>query len=319
MGQPQLHHLLTMLCHHCRQLTSYTTSSNIGIRGTIVNVPANVATIQTHLPRRWNDAETMTVVLKRKLEFKHDVMSAPVRPMRIMAAIRYLAEKPLFKEKGITIVEDWLQQIDEGPSTSMLAAGAANEPPTNVDLDAMNNAGDDADEAHPVDDGPFLDTMVTNVATAEDLLSYKVEVAPGQGQRPLALFIDHYAEELAFPRIFGGLTRRKTTRRVSMLERFKWEMTASDPRARTNSANLFFKARKQQINVIRNAAEIRVRKSKLGAGQRSAASLADPAVRAEMIKTNVAYRDLCSLRNSPHFHDRYVCFIVFSNQVTFIF
>lgn len=89
--------------------------------------------------------------------------------------------------------------------------------------------------------------------------------APGEGNKPLGLFMDKDSEFLSFPTIFCGKRRtdnkdRKTP--VSYSTVTKWELWCQDRRAAESVPNLFYKLKKLQIKQIRDTACISLRKCK---------------------------------------------------------
>ena len=80
----------------------------IKINGNIVNVPADVTNSVSLLPQFPNEACTIKVKLKRKLQYKHSVLSLNVRPHNVVQTAKWLINNSaLFKEEGIAGCENW--------------------------------------------------------------------------------------------------------------------------------------------------------------------------------------------------------------------
>ena len=62
------------------------------IHGNIVNVPADVVNTANVLPRVSTRTETIKVQLKRKLMYKHCVLSQNIRPFKVFEAAKWLTE-----------------------------------------------------------------------------------------------------------------------------------------------------------------------------------------------------------------------------------
>ena len=57
--------------------------------------------------------------------------------------------------------------------------------------------------------------MLTNTNFVEDNESQRIlNVAPGEGNKPLSIFRDQYSEELAYPGIFLGQKRPENKERL---------------------------------------------------------------------------------------------------------
>lgn len=88
----------------------------------VVNVPANVSTTVTHLPRCQNDLHTLKVQLKRTIGAVHPYMSETIRPSRVMRVAKWLfTHGPLYREEHVQFDRDWNaslipdEYIDENP------------------------------------------------------------------------------------------------------------------------------------------------------------------------------------------------------------
>ena len=82
----------------------------IKINGSIVNVPADVTNSVSLLPQFPNEACTIKVKLKRKLQYNHSVLSLKfnVRSHNVVQTAKWLINNSaLFKEEGIAGCENW--------------------------------------------------------------------------------------------------------------------------------------------------------------------------------------------------------------------
>jgi len=83
------------------QLRELPRGGQLKISGGVVDVPANVNSTITCLPRSLNETYTVPIKLKRRLGYKHHYQFEFVRPKRVLNAPRYLAKtSTLFKYEG---------------------------------------------------------------------------------------------------------------------------------------------------------------------------------------------------------------------------
>jgi hypothetical protein len=73
------------------------------MHGNIINVLANVHQTQSILPHLPHDGETISVFLKRRLEYKLFYMLKNVRPNMVMINLQDLIETPLYKYLNVSI------------------------------------------------------------------------------------------------------------------------------------------------------------------------------------------------------------------------
>ena len=77
------------------------------IHGNIVNVPADVTSTVTMLPRLQCETGTIKVNLKRKLQYKSSAMSLNVRPCKVLQAANWLrTNSSLYKYEGVIFDSD---------------------------------------------------------------------------------------------------------------------------------------------------------------------------------------------------------------------
>ena len=89
--------------------------------------------------------------------------------------------------------------------------------------------------------------------------------APGEGNRPLGIFMDKESEFLSFPTIYCGQTRADNKERTTPVHYStvcKWELRSQDRRVAQSVPNIFYKLKKLQIRQIQNSASISLRKCK---------------------------------------------------------
>jgi hypothetical protein len=88
------------------------------ITGNVVNVPADVNTTVSMLPRLVDDTGTIKVQLKRRLQYKSCALSLNIRPNKVMQAAAWLANTSrLYQDEGITVDQNWLRNLQDSMET----------------------------------------------------------------------------------------------------------------------------------------------------------------------------------------------------------
>ena len=87
-----------------------------------------------------------------------------------------------------------------------------------------------------------------------------ISFAPGEGNRPLGIFIDKDSELLSFPTIYCGKRRVDNSKRhvpVHYSTLCKWELRSRDRRVAKSVPNIFFKLKQLQIKQIQGSAKLK--------------------------------------------------------------
>ncbi|KAL3199742.1 hypothetical protein MRX96_053699 [Rhipicephalus microplus] len=94
-----------------------------------------------------------------------------------------------------------------------------------------------------------------NAAAADKLIdqSHCLHLAPGENLVPLALFMDAYAEELAFPTIYKGVPRKIIGPRSTPFAIASSEIRRTDRRKATPEHVLYMAVKVMRYNVARKA------------------------------------------------------------------
>jgi hypothetical protein len=77
------------------------------IQGSIINVPTNVNITQSILPRMPNDEATISIILKRRLEYESLSLSGKIGPNQMMLALKNLMKTPLYIDAKISMTHVW--------------------------------------------------------------------------------------------------------------------------------------------------------------------------------------------------------------------
>ncbi|CAF4200242.1 unnamed protein product, partial [Adineta steineri] len=74
-------------------------SKQFGLKGNLVNVPMNVDTNVSILPRSFSDTYTIQLKLMRQMKNKNAFMYETIRPKVVHTAVKYLVEQELYKDE----------------------------------------------------------------------------------------------------------------------------------------------------------------------------------------------------------------------------
>lgn len=253
------------------------------LKGSIINVPVNMPTLQTCLPRTLHDTDTLFCKLKRRTTDAHAYISQTIRPEYVRNALRVLLQTPLYQEHHATECHTAITQL----GTDIIP----------LDQDEDLGTGPISRIAQP-QEAP-LDTMVQSDEPPHMLLDGQLHIAPGQGQVPNGLVRDKDAEELAYPNIFGGHRRQET--QLSYKQLCTWELRSVDRRAARDVENIFFKLRKSQVIDTIHATCTRLHKQSLHGRSLTAENMLDDSILQELQRNGVGYKDMSHMRTSPDY------------------
>ena len=275
------------------------------ITGNVVNVPADVSSTVTMLPRLSDETGTIKVQLKRKLQYKSSALSLNIRPHKVMQAAAWLTSSScLYQDEGITIDENWLRSLQDSIN------GATNSTETSDDKDHQTTSNSPDDE-WTEDEAEIPAGVTDSMLTPPDLVndSERQEIynfAPGEGNSPLSVFRDQYSEEMAYPGIFLGQKRpdeKSRLRSVYYSEICKSELRRSDRRAAKCVEN-FFKTKKLQMKLLIGQSQIALRKNKMGNRTLTAGELKTQEGLQSLINHDDGFRFLKTLRGSPPYFEK---------------
>ena len=258
------------------QIRELPRGGQLSIHENIVNVPSDVNLTVHCLPRPINESQTIPIKLKRRLIYKHHYQFQNVRPKKVLDAAKYLVDtSDLFKREGIEVQNAWLDNIslqssaheDWSEFVENSDTSSNNELHTQTDKVVLEDKRQDyqksisnADDENPgcekedsvdwceVDERPsgVTDTLLQEPDVVENV-DRIISFAPGEGNRPLGIFMDKDSEYLSFPTIFCGKRRPANNERkvpVSYSTICKWELRCQDRRVAMSVPNIFYKLKK---------------------------------------------------------------------------
>lgn len=205
------------------QIRELPRGGQLSIHGNIVNVPGDVNSTGHCLPRSLTKSQTIPIKLKRRLSYKHHYQFQNVRPQRVLDAAKYLVEtSDLFKDEGIEVQNTFINDINRSNSEDWQEFVQNSSEKMNKILSKDNTEGEsnnntsnapsevlyDCDDWCEVEERPagVTDTLLEQTKVAENADKI-ISFAPGEGNKPLGIFLDKDSEYLSFPSIFCGKRR----------------------------------------------------------------------------------------------------------------
>ena len=305
------------------QIRELPRGGQLSIHGNIVNVPSDVNSTVHCLPRSLSESQTIPIKLKRRVSYKHHYQFQNVRPQRVLDAAKYLVEpSDLFKDEGIEVQNTFINDINRSNSEDWKefvqncsekmnkivskdnTEGESNNNTSNVSSEVLY----DTDDWCEVEERPagVTDTLLeqTNVAENADKI---ISFAPGEGNKPLGIFLDKDSEYLSFPSIFCGKRRPENNERqvpISYSTVAKWELRSRDRRAAMSVPNIFYKLKKLQIKQIQDSACISLRKCKMKGKHYTAGDLKSENYLNKLIHLDEGFRVLKNVRGSPPYFEK---------------
>lgn len=241
-----------------------------GLKGAVVNIPIDINTNVSIIPRNVDDHHTIAVSLMRKMEYKRPYLYEVIRPNKVIAAAKYLSLTPLYQEHGIAISNIW--NITNEYQESFIDSGEKE-----LEEEILNPGG--------------LQTLLC----CED--NFNVKFAPGEGKTPLSVLFDDDSEELSFPSIYCGVKRNVPTF-ISYNDIAKSEARRSDRRC-CNPQKMFYTYKKMELLRLRNNISLFCRQGKTGTKCITAKDILDENSVENLIMNDNAYRLLQNIRSSP--------------------
>jgi hypothetical protein len=308
------------------QVRELPSGGQLSIHGNVVNVPADVSSTVTVLPRPINESQTIPIKLKRRLSYKHHYQFQNVRPTKVLEAARYLVQtSDIFKNEGIQVLDnyltdpvtsdqEWSEFIDEvkdktetlGNLSNNLNTQDQEKVETRTCDDSIDNDTDDEWCEETEQPSGVMDTLLQepDITQHGDRI---ISFAPGEGNRPLGLFIDKDAEFLSFPTIYCGKRRADNSERLVPVHYSticKWELRSKDRRVAQCVPNIFYKLKKLQIKQIQGSASLSLRKCKTKGKTYTAGDLKSESSVNKLINLDEGFRVSRNLRGSPPYFER---------------
>ena len=293
-----------------------------GLKGNVVNVPIDLPTTVQSLPRRLEDCHTIQIKFKRMVTHKSDYLHERIRPARVWNAIKYLSEKPLFKKHNIEINLEWmntygLEELDfvvNIEDKDVFTKDCTEEKSLN-DCESQSNITDtteivdinEKDSSSSEDEFTEVDE-VNNSGGAETMLQCEttngLTLAPGEGNKPISFYsVD--CEYLAFPKFYcGNAFNELNHKNLSICDLSKYKLRYFDRRFAESPQSLFFLLRQKQVDNLRRAINLVLKKRENNRKELSVGDILDKQTIDYLIRNDEAYNTLSSDRTSPAFWEK---------------
>ena len=278
------------------------------LKGGIINVPNDLTQVMSRLPTQANAEATILVHFKRNLQFTSAYCSESIRPAAVIEALKFLTS-------NCRLWQSWQQHLDE------ICQNAANIAQHADDDSGSENDHSDRqdpivdDDAACSDDNMDVDTSAlegekarqhveatqhTLVDSQQQLLltfQHEMNVAPASGSSPVSVFKDDFAEEKAFPCLYGGqaMTLPVGTPYSRVV---KWQLCHYDRRFAMNIENIFFKLFKLRIDAVSRLAMFKLRTGKHGSHLTREQAL-NRSFLEDITRKDAGFLDFKSIRGSP--------------------
>ena len=307
------------------QIRELPTGGQLTIHGNVINVPADVNSTVSVLPRPIKESQTIPIKLKRRLSYYHHYQFQNVRPLKVLEAAQYLVlNSEIFKNEGIQVTDTYQsnavnndeecsvfipknnkETLVDNLSTPMNRQGEE-EVQTQESNVIDNDTDDEWCEATNEQPSGVMDTLLQEPDIAQDA-DRIISFAPGEGNRPLGIFMDKDSEFLSFPTIYCGKRQADNSERlvpVHYSTLCNWELRRKNRRVAQCVPNIFYKLKKLQIRQIQGSASLSLRKCKTKGKTYTAGDLKSECSVNKLINLDEGFRVLRNLRDSPPYFEK---------------
>ncbi|CAF1444646.1 unnamed protein product, partial [Rotaria sordida] len=196
----------------------------------------------------------------RQIKNKNAFMYETIRPKVVHTAIKYFVEQELYKDEGIVISNNWLNEYSNERENFVVN----DEDKKFVENENTGKGFDDDDNWNECDDKPINPGATETLLNDEidDQNDIGIKFAPGENNKPISILMDLKVDELTFPKIYCGKQRKiKPNVKLTYAKIAKSELRMFDRRCGRVS-KLFFTYKKLQTRKFSDAISINLRKTK---------------------------------------------------------
>ncbi|XP_059142987.1 uncharacterized protein LOC131930491 [Physella acuta] len=291
-----------------RPLKAYAINPQIGMKGSVVNIPIEIDDMVQVLPRAFDNLATVQIKLKRHMLHKSHYLFETVRPAVICDALDQLVKTPLYRANSISIDRTYFERyadcgiqtaidfvLDDKDKDCVQASqisdsGSAKKIRTeNVDFNEDSDDGNSNDE---------VDEEVMIVDRNKEMVDNVQVFAPGQGKLPVPWHAVNDIDELCFPKIYFG-HKFYTPKKFSYNDRVKFEIRHRDRRACIPARLLFMAKKKLEMTALASV-NMCLRKTKVTHGMNVKNAL-DKNYLDNLMKLDEGYKILKQVRSSPSY------------------
>lgn len=234
-----------------RPLQAFAINPQLGMKGSVVNIPIEVNDMAQTLPRNFDNMSTIQIKLKRHITHQTNYMYESIRPKSVCDALKHLVKTPLYRKYNIDIDQKYLNMYERQTNKTIEFIIDGNDAVTfenditddvtNCYLNTTENSTDEED-----------DDEVMIVDRNKEAASHHIQViAPGQNKNPVPWHMQPDIEELSFPRIYGGVPFTSVGQ-ISYADRAKSEARRYDRRSCVPTKVLYMAKKKLELACISN-------------------------------------------------------------------
>ncbi|CAF5094695.1 unnamed protein product, partial [Rotaria sp. Silwood1] len=132
-------------------------------------------------------------------------MYETIRPKVVHTAVKYLVEQELYKDEGIVISNDWLNQHFSERENFIV-----NDEDKKINENENTKGSDGDDNWNECDDEPINPGATETLLNDEiaDQNDTSIKFAPAKNNRPISILMGLKVDELTFPKIYCGKQRK---------------------------------------------------------------------------------------------------------------
>ena len=247
------------------QVRELPSGGQLSIQGNVVNVPADVNSTVSVLPRPINESQTIPIKLKQRLGYKHHYQFQNIRPTKVLEAAQCLVRNSeIFKNEGIQVMDNYMSNT--GVMDTLLQ-----EPDITQDGNRIVSFAPGGGN-RPL--GIFMDK------DSEYLSFPTIYCGKRQADNSERFVPVHYSTMC------------------------KWELQSKDRRVAQSVPNIFYKLKKLQIRQIQGNASLSLRKCKTKGKTFTAGDLKSESSVNRKINLDEGFRVLRNLCGSPPYFER---------------
>lgn len=245
-------------------------------KGGIVNVPVDMDTTVSCIPRALSDSNMIHVKLARRMQYISNYMVGNVRPKLLYDAAQKFVQMPLPLEEGIELSENW-------------------------------NFPDCGDNFNDFDDEFYTNNAIFETLLSSDNIDFMgasnvgIRMAPAENYTPSSILFDENCEFLAFPTVFGGhkMEPEYNNKKISYTDFTKSLILRHDRRVAERGDLLLFMAKKLELLRLYNNIGICLRKKTVRNRTITAADMCSSNYVEGVVHHNDGYKILKGIRSSP--------------------
>ncbi|GBN51490.1 hypothetical protein AVEN_267640-1 [Araneus ventricosus] len=271
----------------------------LGIKGTIVNVPITLNQTVEKLPKNINDTALLHVKLKKRLHFKSNYMYRIINPKKVFDAASYLMKTPLYQSQDVSLDLEWFEKFKNesfGPGNNcVVEVNDSESEEEDFEIDKVDGENDpfEIDEDYPNPE-PVETVIQGDIST-----KLGIALAPGENKLPISLVFDDLGEELSYPKIYCGEFRQfSRSKPPTYAEIVKSELRRYDRRGSTPQ-KILYSHQKLLHQKLLSCISIQLRHKVFDEDHITAKNLTNNDYVHNLQFKNLAFKFMKNIKNSP--------------------